>query len=246
MSSAQLPQIRGAVANYIFQEPGASLNPVFRIGHQIKETLRLHRPEAATDSEVLGLLKRVGIPAAEAGIRSYPHEMSGGMQQRVMIAMALAARPKLLIADEPTTALDVTIQAQIIELLRSIKEQFNMAIMLITHNLGIVGDLADRLAVMYAGQIVETGSAQDVLQSPMHPYTRALIESVPTVGASTDRLRAIPGAVPKLSALPSGCRFHPRCRIAQPQCSTSPVPLSEMAPARLVRCPYAKDSLPPR
>src|SRR5262249_44426493 len=148
MSPARLPQIRGAVVNYIFQEPGASLNPVLRIGHQIKETLKLHRPEAATDAEIINLLRRVGIPAPESRIRSYPHEMSGGMQQRVMIAMALGAYPKLLIADEPTTALDVTIQAQIIELLRSIKKQFNMAILLITHNLGVVGDLADRLAVM--------------------------------------------------------------------------------------------------
>jgi peptide/nickel transport system ATP-binding protein/oligopeptide transport system ATP-binding protein len=243
MAPAQLPQIRGGLVNYIFQEPGASLNPVFRIGRQIKETLKLHRPEAATDAEVIGLLKRVGIPAPESRIHSYPHQMSGGMQQRVMIAMALAARPKLLIADEPTTALDVTIQAQIIELLRSIKEQFNMAIILITHNLGIVGDLADRLAVMYAGQIVETGPAREVLHRPMHPYTRALIDSVPALGSDSNRFRAIPGAVPRLSALPSGCRFHPRCRIARPQCSSSPVPLSEAAPARHVRCPYAEDTL---
>src|SRR5262245_35056517 len=183
MAPTQLPQIRGALVNYVFQEPGASLNPVFRIGRQIKETLKLHRPEAATDAEVIGLLKRVGIPAPESRVHSYPHQMSGGMLQRVMIAMALAARPKLLIADEPTTALDVTIQAQIIELLRSIKQQFNMAIILITHNLGIVGDLADRLAVMYAGQIVETGPAREVLQHPMHPYTRALIDSVPALGS---------------------------------------------------------------
>src|SRR5579872_1096047 len=159
MKPAELQTIRGGVVSYVFQEPGASLNPVFRIGNQIKESLRLHRPEAATDAEVVRLLKLVGIPAPEARMRSYPHEMSGGMQQRTMIALALAPHPKLLVADEPTTALDVTIQAQIIELLGQLRQQLGMAILLITHNLGIVGDVADEVAVMYAGQIVETASA---------------------------------------------------------------------------------------
>lgn len=238
MSPCELREIRGGVVSYVFQEPAASLNPVFRVGRQIKETLKLHRPEVATDAEVIRLLKLVGIPAPESRIRSYPHEMSGGMQQRIMIAMALAAHPKLLVADEPTTALDVTIQAQIIELLQDLKQQFNMAIILITHNLGIVGDLADCLAIMYAGQIVESGPVRQVLQNPLHPYTKALIESVPVLGAESERLHAIPGAVPQLSALPPGCRFHPRCPIAQAPCSISAVELSESAPSRQVRCLY--------
>ena len=160
MTNRQLREIRGGVVSYVFQEPGASLNPVFRIGTQIKESLKLHRPAAANDAEVVRLLKLVGIPAPESRARDYPHQLSGGMQQRVMIAMALASQPKLLIADEPTTALDVTIQAQIIELLRDLQRQLDMSLLLITHNLGIVGDLADRVAVMYAGQIVELASAR--------------------------------------------------------------------------------------
>ena len=207
--------------SYVFQEPGASLNPVFRIGAQIKESLKYHRPTAANDAEVIRLLKLVGIPAPESRLRNYPHEMSGGMQQRVMIAMALASQPKLLVADEPTTALDVTIQAQIIELLRDLRRQLGMAILLITHNLGIVGDLADDVAVMYAGQIVEHGPAREVLQRPLHPYTQALIQSVPgTCDAEVERLTAIPGTVPLPGAFPGGCRFHPRCPKAQPSCAT--------------------------
>jgi oligopeptide/dipeptide ABC transporter ATP-binding protein len=241
MRPVELREIRGGLVGYVFQEPGASLNPVFRVGEQIMEALKLHRPEVATNSEVIRLLKLVGIPAPESRIRSYPHELSGGMQQRIVIAMALAAHPKLLIADEPTTALDMTIQAQIIDLLRHLKAQMNMAIILITHNLGIVGDIADRLAVMYAGQLVESGPAREILQNPLHPYTRALMQSVPMLGSERDRLQTIPGTVPRLSALPQGCRFHPRCPIARPQCSESPIDLSQPAPSRLVRCPYADE-----
>src|SRR5947208_2323112 len=211
MSAAELRGIRGGVVSYVFQEPGASLNPVFRVGHQIKESLQLHRPDAATDAEVIHLLQLVGIPAPETRIKNYPHEMSGGMQQRIMIAMALASQPRLLVADEPTTALDVTIQADIIELLRGLKQRLGMAIVLITHNLGIVADLADRVAVMYAGQIVETAPARALLKQPLHPYTQALMLSVPGLGARSKRLPAIPGSVPQLGAFPSGCRFHPRC-----------------------------------
>ncbi|HEY4984557.1 MAG TPA: ABC transporter ATP-binding protein, partial [Verrucomicrobiae bacterium] len=205
MSNGELRNIRGGVVSYVFQEPGASLNPVFRIGNQIKESLKLHRPDLtgragsplpaarpnansgahgvtrptknALDEEVIRLLKLVGIPAPESRIKNYPFEMSGGMQQRVMIAMALASEPKLLVADEPTTALDVTIQAQILELLHDLKQRLGMAILLITHNLGIVGDMADRVAVMYAGQIVELSPAKELLRHPLHPYTRALINS---------------------------------------------------------------------
>jgi len=238
MKAAELRGVRGGVVSYVFQEPGASLNPVFRIGNQIKEALQLHRPEAATDAEVIRLLKLVGIPAPEARIKSYPHEMSGGMQQRAMIAMALAPQPKLLVADEPTTALDVTIQAQIIELLGELRRQIGMAILLITHNLGIVGDIADDVAVMYAGQIVEAAPARELLQHPLHPYTRALINSVPSLDGESERLTAIPGAVPRLGAFPSGCRFHPRCPRVQPACSQSTPTLVEVETRRRVRCPF--------
>jgi len=211
---------------------------VFRVGNQILESLKLHRPAAATREEVVRLLKLVGIPAPESRARNYPHEMSGGMQQRVMIAMALASEPQLLVADEPTTALDVTIQAQIIELLRDLQEKFGMAILLITHNLGIVGDIADRVAVMYAGQIVESAPARELLQNPLHPYTRALMNSVPKLGAGETRLTSIRGNVPRLGAFPDGCRFHPRCPKAQPDCSQKPPALTEVQPGRWVRCPY--------
>src|SRR5437667_3932579 len=209
MSASDLRNVRGGVVSYVFQEPGASLNPVFRIGGQIKETLKLHRPEWATTAEVIRLLKLVGIPAPESRIRNYPHEMSGGMQQRVMIAMALASQPKLLVADEPTTALDVTIQAQIIELLHDLKRRFGMAMLLITHNLGIVGDLADRVAVMYAGQIVELSPARELLTRPLHPYTLALLNSVPKLSGGARRLPGIPGTVPSPGAYAAGCRFYP-------------------------------------
>src|SRR5688572_21683589 len=200
MSKREIREIRGGVVSYVFQEPSASLNPVFRVGSQIRESLKLHRPEAATDEEVVRLLKLVGIPAPELRLRDYPHQLSGGMQQRVMIAMALASEPQLLVADEPTTALDVTIQAQIIELLRELKQRLNMSMLLITHNLGIVGDIADRVAVMYAGQIVELAPAYELLKRPLHPYTRALMNSVPELGRDAARLEAIPGTVPNLGA----------------------------------------------
>ena len=243
MSARELRAIRGGVVSYVFQEPGASLNPVFRIGAQIKESLKLHRPNAATDAEVIRLLKLVGIPAPESRLRNYPHEMSGGMQQRVMIAMALASQPKLLVADEPTTALDVTIQAQIIELLGDLRRQLGMAVLLITHNLGIVGDLADDVAVMYAGQIVEHGPAREVLQRPLHPYTQALIQSVPELGSEVERLTAIPGTVPLPGAFPGGCRFHPRCPKAQPACAMQAPELVATEAGRLVRCPYSKSGI---
>ena len=243
MSARELRAIRGGVVSYVFQEPGASLNPVFRIGAQIKESLKLHRPNAATDAEVIRLLKLVGIPAPESRLRNYPHEMSGGMQQRVMIAMALASQPKLLVADEPTTALDVTIQAQIIELLGDLRRQLGMAVLLITHNLGIVGDLADDVAVMYAGQIVEHGPAREVLNRPLHPYTQALIQSVPELSTEVQRLTAIPGTVPLPGAFPGGCRFHPRCPKAQPACAMQAPELVATEAGRLVRCPYSKSGI---
>ncbi len=238
MSNAELCRLRSGVVSYVFQEPSASLNPVLRVGSQIKEVLKLHRPQKATAAEVLRLLKLVGIPAPESRIKDYPFQMSGGMQQRVMIAMALASEPKLLVADEPTTALDVTIQAQILDLLRSLKQQFGMAILLITHNLGIVGDMADRVAVMYAGQIVELARTGELLRRPLHPYTRALINSVPRLADGARRLSAIPGNVPRVGDFPPGCRFAPRCPIAKPQCSVAVPELVEVEPNRWVRCPF--------
>jgi oligopeptide/dipeptide ABC transporter ATP-binding protein len=238
MTPRELREIRGGVVSYIFQEPGAALNPVFRIGAQIKESLKLHRPERASDAEVLRLLKLVGIPAPESRIRNYPFEMSGGMQQRVMIAMALASEPRLLVADEPTTALDVTIQAQILDLLRDLKQRLGMAILLITHNLGIVGDMADRVAVMYAGQIVELAPARELMRRPLHPYTKALMNSVPKLQGNSSRLSAIPGNVPRIGGFPPGCRFAPRCPVARPECSEKVPELLQVEPGRWVRCPF--------
>ena len=208
----RLRQIRGGHIAYIFQEPTASLNPVMRIGTQIEEVLKLHRPEIRDyKKEIISLLKQVGITSAENRVNAYPHELSGGMQQRVMIAMALAGNPELLIADEPTTALDVTVQAQILDLLDNLRRQRQMAVILISHNLGVVSRLADRIAVMYAGKIVESGSAQDVLFSPRHPYTRALIAAIPVLGNRAEKLNTIPGMVPTPENFPAGCRFSSRC-----------------------------------
>lgn len=241
MAPRELRSVRGGVVSYVFQDPSASLNPVIRIGNQILETLKLHRPDAANDAEVVQLLKLVGIPAPESRARDYPHQLSGGMQQRVMIAMALASQPKLLVADEPTTALDVTIQAQILDLLRDLKQRTGMAILLITHNLGLVSEIADRVAVMYAGQIVEEAPARELLSHPRHPYTRALMDSVPELGRDVTRLKAIAGSVPQLGAWPTGCRFHPRCPKATEACTQhNPElsPVESVGSSRLVRCPY--------
>jgi oligopeptide/dipeptide ABC transporter ATP-binding protein len=239
MSADELRRIRGGVVSYVFQEPAASLNPVFRVGTQIKEMLKLHCPENANDAEVIRLLKWVGIPAPESRLKDYPFQMSGGMQQRIMIAMALASRPKLLVADEPTTALDVTIQAQILELLRELKQQLDMGILLITHNLGIVADMADRVAVMYAGQIVELADAGDLLRRPLHPYTRALMQSVPRLGNTAHRLSAISGSVPRIGNFPPGCRFYPRCPSGRPECGRTMPELVEVERGHWVRCLYA-------
>lgn len=238
MTQAELRRIRGGVVSYVFQEPGASLNPVFRVSRQIKEALKLHRPAQATDAEVVRLLKLVKIPTPESRVRDYPWQMSGGMQQRVMLAMALASQPQLLVADEPTTALDVTIQAQVLDLLGDLQQRLGMAILLITHNLGIVGDVADRVAVMYAGHIVELAPAAELLRRPLHPYTQALIHSVPKLSGGARRLATIPGTVPRLGEFPPGCRFAPRCPLAQQECMKAVPGLVEVEPARWVRCPF--------
>jgi oligopeptide/dipeptide ABC transporter ATP-binding protein len=212
-SQDEMRKIRGDRISMIFQQPTSSLNPVWDVGHQIEEVLRIHRgmKGTAAHARALELLRMVGIPDPERRLKAYPHEMSGGMAQRVMIAMALACEPELLIADEPTTALDVTIQAQILDLMRNLRDETGTAIILITHDLGVVAEMCDRVAVMYAGEIVEETDVTSLFRRPMHPYTQGLIGSIPVVGNVKDELAVIPGNVPNLINLPSGCRFAPRC-----------------------------------
>jgi len=217
--------VRGAEISLIFQEPMTALNPVFTVGDQIAETLLVHGRASRREAwaAAIELMKAVHIPDAASRVRDYPHQLSGGLRQRVMIAIALACRPALVIADEPTTALDVTIQAQILELLREMKSAFNLSLLLITHDLGVVAETADRVAVMYAGRIVETGPVRAIFRHPAHPYTRGLLASIPG-GAAGRRLRAIEGSVPLLSALPPGCAFNPRCPDSFDPCTTVPPP----------------------
>ena len=220
LAERKLRKLRGSSIACIFQEPAASLNPVFTVEDQIAEVIELHRPEVEdVHSEVVRLLQDVGIPDPERRAEAYPHELSGGMQQRVMIAMALAGKPELLIADEPTTALDVTIQSQILELLDSLRKKYNMAVILITHNLGIVAELSDHVEVMYAGMVVESAPTSEVINSPLHPYTRALLKAVPHFGSEGKKLNTIPGQVPLPGEFPKGCRFADRCSLAQAECS---------------------------
>ena len=242
----EMRAIRGKRIAMIFQEPMTSLNPVFTIGNQISEMVRLHLNMNRKDALELttGLLERVGIPSARRRIQDYPHQLSGGMRQRVMIAMAVSCNPQVLFADEPTTALDVTIQAQILRLLEKLREEIGMALVLISHDLGVIAEIAHEVAIMYAGKIVETAATEELFAHPLHPYTRGLLASLPrfdTGGGRPPRLNAIPGAVPKLTALPSGCAFHPRCSEAIPRCSQEPQPLTEIRPGHWVRCGVAQD-----
>jgi peptide/nickel transport system ATP-binding protein len=233
---ARMRAVRGDRISMIFQEPMTSLNPVFTVGEQIGETLRLHASldRAAARARATEMLKQVGIPAPERRIDEYPHQLSGGMRQRVMIAMALSCRPDILIADEPTTALDVTVQAQIFDLLRELQRERGTAILLITHDMGAVAEMADRVIVMYAGRVVERGTCADVLRAPAHPYTKGLIACLPELGASLGDAEAaplaeIPGVVPSLWELASGCAFRERCPHAMPRCARDVPP---MMPAR--------------
>lgn len=237
LSDREMRQVRGKDISMVFQEPMTSLNPVFTCGEQIIETLALHERlgRQAARTRAIEMIDLVGIPSPEQRIDEYPHQMSGGMRQRVMLAMALACRPAVLIADEPTTALDVTIQAQILELIRRLQRELGMAVILITHDLGVVAETADYVAVMYAGQVVEYCDVGAAFRQPLHPYTAGLQASLPNLAHPQDRLRVIPGSVPNPARFPRGCRFHPRCPVAQNRCLTEP-PLVEATPGHLSRC----------
>jgi len=250
MSGEELRSLRAHDVGMIFQDPFASLNPVFRIGEQLAETLRsnrrLSRSEAA--AEAVALLDSVGIPEPERRVHSYPHELSGGMRQRVMIAIAMAPRPRLLIADEPTTALDVTTQAQILELLRGLRREHDMAVLIVSHDFGVIAQTCDRVVVMYGGHVVEAGPVAELYADPQHPYTRALLESVPSldaIGAGVRR-RAIPGQPPELTERLEGCVFAPRCGFAQPSCGGVSMALEPVGERRLSACavrPFAGASV---
>jgi oligopeptide/dipeptide ABC transporter ATP-binding protein len=241
-SEREMRGIRGKEISMIFQEPMTSLNPVFTCGEQIIETLVLHEhiSRQAARLRAIEMLELVGIPLPAQRIDEYPHQMSGGMRQRVMIAMALACHPSVLIADEPTTALDVTIQAQILELLRRLQRDMGMAVILITHDLGVVAETADHVAVMYAGRVVEYCDVRSAFRKPLHPYTAGLQASLPRLGAVQDRLRVIPGTVPNPAKFPIGCRFHPRCPVAQNRCLEDP-DLLEIEAGHLSRCLRASE-----
>jgi len=221
LGTSEMRKIRGREISMIFQEPMTSLNPVFTIGNQISEAIALHQHpgRAETRRRAIEMLQMVGIPAPEKRMTDYPHQLSGGMRQRVMIAMALSCNPGVLIADEPTTALDVTIQAQILELLKDLQKRVGMAMILITHDLGVVAEMADDVAVMYAGRIVEQGPVAEIFKHPRHPYTAGLLRSLPRLGAGRKRLEAIPGLVPSLMNLPRACRFADRCNLAGAECT---------------------------
>ncbi|KRR27807.1 hypothetical protein CQ14_08120 [Bradyrhizobium lablabi] len=225
----ELESLRGNRISMVFQEPMTSLNPVYTVGDQIIEAIRLHRRVSVQQARdrAVELLRLVGIPSPERRVDAFPHQMSGGMRQRVMIAMALACEPKLLIADEPTTALDVTIQAQILELLRQLRDELSMAVVLITHDLGVVAEMCDDVAVMYAGQVVERGPVESIFSDPQHPYTEALLRSIPLLGMTkAEPLTVIPGMVPSALHWPTGCRFVARCKNALDRCHREPPPLA--------------------
>jgi oligopeptide/dipeptide ABC transporter ATP-binding protein len=238
LSERELRAVRGNAVSMIFQEPMTSLNPVYTVGWQIAEPVRLHQHKSRGEARAraVELLRLVGIPEPETNVNAYPHQLSGGQRQRVMIAMALACEPKLLLADEPTTALDVTIQAQILELLRDLQERLSMSILLITHDLGVVAENATQVVVMYAGKVVESSPVGAIFSAPMHPYTRGLLESIPRAGQGHRRLRTIEGLVPDLRKLPPGCRFADRCALRVERCTREEPSLAEVAPGRLSAC----------
>jgi oligopeptide/dipeptide ABC transporter ATP-binding protein len=238
LSEREMRSVRGNEISMIFQEPMTSLNPVFTCGYQIDEAVLLHQKVGKKEAaeRTIDMLHVVGIPDPKGCAKSYPHQLSGGMRQRVMIAMALSCNPSLLIADEPTTALDVTIQAQILDLLQSLQEKLGMAVMMITHDLGVIAETARRVVVMYAGQVVESASVVDLFYSPRHPYTIGLQESIPRPTQKGDALKVIPGRVPDPFAYPAGCRFSERCPFAEERCARGEIELRQVAPGHLSRC----------
>jgi peptide/nickel transport system ATP-binding protein len=243
LDETEFEALRGDRMTMVFQEPMTSLNPVMSIGLQVAEALRIHRGLSRADAEAkaLAVLEEVKIPSAGQRFHDYPHQFSGGMRQRVMIAMALACEPALLLADEPTTALDVTIQAQVLSLLADLKARHGMAMLFITHNLGVVAQIADRVAVMYAGQIVEEAPVHEIFARPAHPYTRALFSAIPRMDRAEQTLAAIPGRVPPLNDMPKGCRFAPRCPLRRAGCE-APQVLANVAPRHLARCHIATNA----
>jgi oligopeptide/dipeptide ABC transporter ATP-binding protein len=243
LSDRQMQRLRGPGIAMVFQEPMTSLNPVFTIGEQIMETIRAHEnlSQTASFARSVEMLEKVGIASAATRMTDYPHQLSGGQRQRVMLAIALVCRPRLLIADEPTTALDVTIQAQILELLLDLRDEFGMAIMMITHNMGVIAETADRVQVMYAGRVVEQAPVGRLFDHPLHPYTHGLLSCVPTLDQDQDRLIAIPGSLPEPSRRPSGCRFSARCVHAIPACSQALPPLQLYEPNHAAACIRVRD-----
>ncbi len=242
-SDEEMRKIRGNDIAMIFQEPMTSLNPVFTIGDQIEEVIRLHQKEltrAQTKERAIEMLRLVNIPAPEKRYDEYPHQLSGGMRQRVMIAMAISCNPKLLIADEPTTALDVTIQAQILDLMRKLQKDFDAGMILITHDLGVVAEMCDEVIMMYAGKVIEQGTVEDIFYRPKHPYTRGLLDSIPhfETGQKLQKLRAIPGMVPSLTNLPRGCRFYDRCKKRQDNCTKAMPALLALSETQKAACYY--------
>ena len=238
LSEEEMRHIRGNKISMIFQEPMTSLNPVFTVGNQVGEAIKVHRKSSNKEvhDRVVELFKMVGIPSPERRVKDYPHNMSGGMRQRVMIAMALALQPKLLIADEPTTALDVTIQAQILELIKDLRTRVNTAVLLITHDIGVVAEMADEVIVMYTGRVVEQGDVVSVLKNPKHPYTVGLLASIPSLGVKNQRLNVIPGTVPSPLNLPKGCTFAPRCPHVMGVCHEKEPQLKTLDSGAKVRC----------
>ena len=239
LSDKELRKICGNDISMIFQEPMTSLNPVLKVGRQVRETLLVHNPamsKAEAKQHVVEMFQRVGIPEAEKRYDCYPHELSGGLRQRVMIAMAMVCKPKLLIADEPTTALDVTIEAQILRLMKELRDETGMSVLIITHNMGVVAEICDYVYVMYAGKIMEQAETFELFDHTMHPYTRGLLDSIPRIGQNAERLHTIPGVVPNLLHLPQGCPFSNRCEYATDQCRTEKAQLHPVAPDHQVRC----------
>ena len=245
MPEDQRRAMRGPQISMVFQDALSSLNPVFPVGWQIAEMFRVHQGMSRSKAyaEAVRLMERVNIPAAKERVKAYPHQFSGGMRQRIMIAMAIALNPKVLIADEPTTALDVTVQAQIMALLQELQEEYKMGLILITHDLGVVADVADRIAVMYAGRIVERADVDEIYAQPGHPYTKGLLESIPRLDQKGQTLSAIGGLPPNLTRIPQGCAFNPRCVMAQDICRTEPPELLDIGPRRQSACHFSQEVL---